>query len=200
MSKKPSGDTSLRLFFGVTLPPPIGSALGIWQAQAERIAPQLRGTQVEGLHFTLAFLGQTDEQAARQVQTLLGEFELQPMTLALDRVPVVVPPSGQPRLIAGQLRSGIEDLTGLQANLARKLEAGRFFKPEARPYWPHITLARTRNPRRGERPLRRVEGLPQLPEDATSTFNPVAVTLFKSDLRPRGAVYTAIAEWAFPPK
>lgn len=198
MSKKPSGAKSLRLFVGVTLPPPIVSALGVWQAQAERIVPQLRGVRVEGLHFTLVFLGQTDEQAAREVRTLLGEIALQPMTLALDRVPAIVPPSGQPRLVAGQLRSGVEALTDLQANLARRLEAGHFFKPEARPYWPHITLARTRNPRRGEPPLRRVEGVPPLPEDAAYAFDPLAVTLFKSDLRPRGAVYTAIAERAFP--
>lgn len=198
MSKKPSGNTSLRLFVGVTLPQSIVAPLAAWQAQAERAISQLRRARPGGLHFTLAFLGQTSEQDAQQVQALLGALELRAITLTLDRRPVAVPPRGAPRLIAAQLSKGAEALARLQADIARELEAGRFLEPKSRPYWPHLTLARIRKPQRGERPLRRLEGLPALAEDATKAFDPVAVTLFKSELRPHGATYTALTECPFP--
>ena len=65
------------------------------------------------------------------------------------------------------------------------LAAARLYRPEKRPFWPHITFARVK---RGERraPPVEAQGLPSAPFDAAE------VTLYRSHLSPRGARYEAL--------
>jgi 2'-5' RNA ligase len=54
-------------------------------------------------------------------------------------------------------------------------------RPEKRPWWPHITLARVKRNARAE------------PLEAAPPGGPIragAVTLYRSTLRPQGALYT----------
>ena len=59
-----------------------------------------------------------------------------------------------------------------------------FHRPEKRPFWPHVTLARVK---RGER-ARPLEAAPP-PEPLVAR----EVTLYRSLLSPRGARYEALA-------
>ena len=68
------------------------------------------------------------------------------------------------------------------------LEAGRWYRPEKRPFWPHITLARVK---RGER---RVPPLPGDPPAPAEPFAGEQLTLYRSTLRPQGALYEPLAQ------
>jgi RNA 2',3'-cyclic 3'-phosphodiesterase len=67
------------------------------------------------------------------------------------------------------------------------LEAGGWYRPEKRPFWPHITLARVK---RGER---RVPPPPNEPPPPREPFQAAVVTLYRSTLRPQGAIYEPLA-------
>ena len=60
------------------------------------------------------------------------------------------------------------------------------FEPERRPFWPHVTLARVKRGWRAP-PLARTEPPPAEPTEASE------VTLYRSTLRPQGALYEPLA-------
>ena len=67
-------------------------------------------------------------------------------------------------------------------------------RSEKRPFRPHLTLGRIRKGRGGGR--REVNALLRTYQDLTSADWPLAeLVLFKSDLRPSGAVYTKLKAW-----
>jgi 2'-5' RNA ligase len=63
------------------------------------------------------------------------------------------------------------------------LEAGGWYRSEKRPFWPHVTLARVK---RGQR---RVPAPPDHPPPPGDPFEAGTVTLYRSTLRPQGALY-----------
>jgi 2'-5' RNA ligase len=75
----------------------------------------------------------------------------------------------------------------LQGAVSDALEAGGWYTPEKRPFWPHITLARVK---RGER---RVPAPPGEPLPPGEPFDTPVLTLYRSTLRPQGALYEPLA-------
>ncbi len=84
----------------------------------------------------------------------------------------------------------------LQAEVLRSLMP-LGYEPDRKPFHPHLTLARIKS-------MRGAKGLMDVVEshkDALGGFCPVErVVLFKSDLRPGGAVYTALHSWGLMEK
>jgi RNA 2',3'-cyclic 3'-phosphodiesterase len=97
-----------------------------------------------------------------------------------------VPPRDA-RLFALDLDDEDGRATTLQEAMSRALEAGRWYRPEKRPFWPHVTLARVK---RGERRVPPPPGEPPPPGDP---FEASVVTLYRSTLRPQGAIYEPLA-------
>jgi 2'-5' RNA ligase len=87
---------------------------------------------------------------------------------------------------------GLDDPAGLLSGLASDLDGALEplgYRVEARPFTPHLTLARFKVPAR-------LEGL--LPELASSRLSPWLVDhveLFRSHLHPRGARYESLARF-----
>ena len=78
----------------------------------------------------------------------------------------------------------------MQAAVSDALEAGRWYWPEKRPFWPHVTLARVK---RGER---RVATPPGSPAPPGSPFEASELSLYRSTLRPQGALYEPLERTA----
>jgi RNA 2',3'-cyclic 3'-phosphodiesterase len=140
---------------------------------------------VEALHVTLVFLGYLPEKEIEKVAT--AAFE--PLTgMSAPRLAVrdvkPVPPRN-PRLFALDLADEAARASAVQQAASDALAAARMYRPEKRPFWPHITFARVK---RGERRAPPVDGagVPHAPFDATR------VTLYRSHLSPRGARYEAL--------
>ena len=165
-----AGDERLRLFLALQLPDPVVEALGEWQQR------ELRGRIVPPayLHVTLAFLGSRSARELGSICTVLGEAaaEVAPPVFELDRY--------RETRSVGMLELG--DRTGNAALLARRLhEALAAYRPEGRPWLPHVTVLRFR-----ERP--RLE--PLLPE--LGAFVPSGAAAFLSRLHPSGARYEVL--------
>jgi RNA 2',3'-cyclic 3'-phosphodiesterase len=134
---------------------------------------------------TLVFLGYlAEKEIGRVASTAFDALDGMPAPrLAIEGVRPV--PPRDPRLFALDLSDEDGRAVALQTAASNALAAARLYRPEKRPFWPHITLARVK---RGERraPPVAPDGLPTAPFDATD------VTLYRSHLSPRGARYEAL--------
>jgi 2'-5' RNA ligase len=175
-----------RLFLALDLPEPARAAIAVWRDELVSGRAELRPVRPEALHVTLVFLGWQDESAAPRIAE--AAFAALPGGPPPQLAPLgvrAVPPR-RPRLFALDLEDEGGRATALQAAASAALEAGGWYRPEKRPFWPHLTLARAK---RAERRVRPIDGAPPPPEP----FEATAVTLYRSTLRPQGALYEPLA-------
>ncbi|MCC6224741.1 MAG: RNA 2',3'-cyclic phosphodiesterase [Thermoleophilia bacterium] len=171
-----SGDARLRLFYGLPLPAAVTAALGRWQESA-LVDARVRPVAAAQLHVTLAFLGARHEGEVPALGRALAE------AAAGAGRPVLTP--RRYRETARVAMLVLDDENGraaaLQARLSTLLEALGAYRPERRPWLPHVTVGRHR-----ERPRLRPE-LPRL-----GPFSPSDAALYHSVLRPEGAQYSIL--------
>jgi 2'-5' RNA ligase len=147
----------------------------------------LRPVAPQALHVTLVFLGWQDESAAERIaEAAFGALPSAPAPRLAATAVRPLPPRNA-RLFALDLDDEGGRAAALQAAASDALEAGGWYRPEKRPFWPHITLARVK---RGER---RVPPLPEAPAPPGEAFEAGVVTLYRSTLRPQGALYEPLA-------
>jgi len=176
-----------RLFLALDLPEPARASLVAWRDDLIAGRKDLRPVRAEALHVTLVFLGWQDEAAAPRIAD--AAFAALP-----DGPPPRLTPSGvrplpprDARLFALDLDDEDGRASALQAAASAALEARGWYRPEKRPFWPHLTLARVK---KGER---RVPPLPDRPPPPPEPFEAPVVTLYRSTLRPQGALYEPLA-------
>jgi RNA 2',3'-cyclic 3'-phosphodiesterase len=180
------GGARARMFVALDLPEPARGELAAWRDALIAGRSDLRPVRPEALHVTLAFLGWQDEAAmGRIAETAFGAVAgLGPATLRSGEVKAV-PPRGS-RLFALDLEDEGGRCGAVQAAISSALAARRFYRPEKRPFWPHVTLARVKRDARAG-PLEEPQATPPGPFEAGE------LTLYKSTLRPQGALYEPLA-------
>jgi 2'-5' RNA ligase len=173
------------MFVALDLPEAARAGLAIWRDELVAGRSELRPVPAKALHVTLAFLGWKDESDAERIgeAAFSAAGGVAPPRLRPAGVRPL-PPRG-PRLFALDLEDEGGRCVELQDAVSRALAAERFYKPEKRPFWPHMTLARVK---RGAK----AGPLPELPPPA-EPFEAAELTLYRSTLRPQGAVYDPLA-------
>ena len=156
-----------------------------WREAALAGREDLRPVSAEALHVTLVFLGYLPEkEIGTTAVTAFGALgRLGPARLAIEEGRPV--PPRDPRLFALDLSDEEGRATAIHSAAADALAAARLYRPEKRPFWPHLTIARVKRGERRAPPLDG-EGVPAAPFDAAD------VTLYRSHLSPRGARYEAL--------
>ncbi len=184
-----------RLFVALDLPDEVREGIVAWGREA-LADPALRPVAPRSLHVTLAFLGHMPEKEIERIAAVVGENAGPAPWLEL-RDPEPRPPRGRARVYAlPALSPGTE---ALQAGVARGLEEAGFYKPEKRPFWPHVTVARVRPEARGSRRPAVVSRPPgKLPEQLTEARICRRMTLYRSELKPTGAQYVPLAQVELP--
>jgi 2'-5' RNA ligase len=196
MAKERLKSPRARLFVALDLPDPVRVGLEAWQVR-ELTDPALRPVRPDALHVTLCFLSYHPERTIDQIASVVTGVEARPVEIGLKAEAVPVPPR-RPRLFVVEGESPAT--SELQAELSDRLEAARFYKPEKRAFWTHVTVARVR-PEKGARarggrgkPMR-VESSPAaLPAELTEPFRAPRLALYRSFLRPSGAEYVRLDE------
>ena len=165
------------------LPPDVRRRLAAWRDELVAGREDLRPVREEALHVTLAFLGyRAEKEAAAIAEAMASAARAAPRLAAGEVVPL---PPRRPRLFALDLDDGDGACARLQQAVSEALEAEHFFKPEKRPFWPHVTLARVKRDRRAA-------PLPDEPPPV-EPFRANELTLYRSILRPQGAQYEPLA-------
>jgi RNA 2',3'-cyclic 3'-phosphodiesterase len=180
--RKRPGSPRARLFVALDLPPEYRSQLAAWRDEAVRGRDDLRPVAEIALHSTLVFLGyQPEKEIERIASTAFDALrDLPGAQLSAGEVKPV-PPRGAPRLFALDLVDPDGAALAIQQAASDALAAARFYRPEKRPFWPHVTLARVKRDRRAA-PL-------DAPPPPGEPFVADEVTLYRSVLRPQGAEY-----------
>ena len=169
-------DATLRLFCALRLPENVLDAIVRWQREHVN-AGRVRVVPRENLHLTLAFLGWTRAGAVDGIVAGLRESaaKAEPIELELVRY-------RETRSVGMVVLS---DAGGRGARLADdlhgRLERLGVYRPEQRPWLPHLTVVRFR-----ERPRLR----PPVPD--LGRFAPSDAALYNSLLRSAGAQYVVI--------
>jgi 2'-5' RNA ligase len=174
------------MFVALDLPAGARAELAAWRDALVEGRRDLRPVRAEALHVTLVFLGWQDEAAAEAIARATFDARRDAPAPLLTPGAVRPLPPRDPRLFALDLEDEGGRAGALQAAVSDALEAGRWYRPEKRPFWPHITLARVK---RGERRV------PALPDDLPpgDSFAGEQLTLYRSTLRPQGAIYEPLA-------
>ena len=182
----------MRLFTAIELGDEAAGRAGALVEELRRragtLAPSAKVTWVAPgrMHLTLRFIGQVDNACAERVlQALRPPVSLAPFVVRWGS-PGAFPGRGAPRVLWLGVQSGVEGLEALETEVSRRLEAVDLPRDE-RPYRPHLTLARVREPA-GLRTAALFDGLdPQIGETRVG-----AITLFESRLSPKGPTYVAL--------
>lgn len=182
---------AIRSFLAFELPGDIGK-------EVKRISTEIRKTDLnagwvkpENIHLTVVFIGTVDEndikriiQAVDKTADKYGPFEISLKGAGL------FPNIKRPKVMWLGLDCDIRALGNLRDDLQKRLEPFGV-EPEKRPFRPHLTIGRFRRPVKDMSLLKRV-----LDEYSSSGSGPAGrleeLVLFKSDLKPGGAVYTRI--------
>jgi 2'-5' RNA ligase len=137
--------------------------------------------QLAEFHLTLAFLGHRPRAEVEGTARALRDAVL------AGRTPVLTPARYRETRSVGMLVLHDEGghATALAVDLQRRLKALGVYEPERRPWLPHVTVLRFREPPR----LR--PALPDLGE-----FSPSEAAVYHSVLRPGGAQYEILESFA----
>jgi 2'-5' RNA ligase len=149
----------------------------------------LRPVPGESLHLTLVFLGYRPEKEIPRIAEVAFEAIGDAGAVELDPRAVKPIPPRSPRLFALDLADPGEQAGAIQSAASAALDRERFYKPEKRAWWPHVTIARVK---RGAR------AAPLEAEPPPGPLRAGTVTLYRSVLRPQGALYIPEAQHELP--
>ncbi len=180
----------LRLFIAIDLPPQVRDRLASIQKQLRSGRARVRWVPPDNMHLTLVFLGET---APDRVPVLAGILEAvaagrEPFSLALGDVGFFGSPR-RPRVLWVGVEDPQEALAPLQAELVRHLR-GAGWAPEDRPYHPHLTIGRIRDPRHGAALTEAVGSIKNSPPVGMGVDR---LYLFRSTRTARGVQYSVEA-------
>jgi len=180
---------SVRCFIAVEVnDPPILDGIGRAQSSLSTTGANLKLVERENIHFTLKFLGDVREGLLPEVINVVSGTSFEPFRMALRGVGVF-PSLRRPRVVWAGVTEGAEELEAVFRELEPRL-VELDFKPEGRPFSPHITIARVRSGRNRDRLIEEVMALEGMDFGGFQVRN---VKLKKSVLTPGGPVYTDLA-------
>jgi RNA 2',3'-cyclic 3'-phosphodiesterase len=185
------GDEPLRVFCAVALPRDLHDQLTTHINRIRDAVPDASASwsRVGNIHLTLKFLGdisppqveKLSEAASRSVE------DFAPFKIVLEQTGVF-PAHGSPRV----LWIGVNDLEGKLGELHASLEdetAKSGFQKEARPFHPHLTLARLRKPQQARTLASAYKAIEFEPAEIAVS----ELLVIRSELSSEGSKYTIIS-------
>jgi len=128
-------------FIAIPLPDDLKNRLAAIQPPA---LPGMRILAREELHLTLHFLGEVAVSNIDTARAALATVKINAFTIGLNGVGMF--PSERHAKVLWAGVEANEDLTALHRSIGTVLADAIGFRPEERPYSPHITLARLDDP------------------------------------------------------
>ena len=186
---------SIRTFIAVKLPETVLAAIAGVQERLAAHGFNVRWVTTGNIHLTLKFLGEVDEDELDGIAAVLTEavHGFAPLRLAAAGVGVF-PSANRARVIWVGLSGQLSQLAALQRSIEDRL-ATIGYPHEKRPFTGHLTLGRVKGPIAA---FRLTAAMDAFRDFASETFEVDRVVLFKSDLRPTGAMYTELRQVTLP--
>lgn len=179
-----------RLFVAVELPAEARSLLAAWGEEL----PGLAWVREDQLHLTVRFIGAVKPVLRVRIEEAVFGFKVLPFEIALAGAGAF-PQGAAPGVVWVGVREGAARLAELRTGIdARFEEAG--VAREERPFHPHVTLARVRDPRAGDA----VRGwLRRHADTAGPRLRVAGITLFRTHFDSGRAEHESIARSGVAP-
>jgi len=181
----------LRSFLAIELPAAILKRIEGVQKDLKSSRADVRWVSPENIHLTLKFFGTIEESI---IESIIKSIERPVQGAPFFSLKIqgmgAFPNLKNPRVIWMGFQEGKEMITAIQKQLEMEFEKIGF-QPEDRPFHPHLTLGRMKSNRGKEELAREME---RHREEEFGSFQVEKVVLFKSDLTPKGPIYTPMRE------
>ena len=183
---------ALRTFIAIDVPPATLKTIAEIQNRFKPLDLHASWVVPANMHLTLKFLGEIGPGKVSEIRDVLPHrlSTLPGFQVALGSVGVF-PNLNRPRV----LWIGLKDQAGELESLQSITEDALFdlgFSKETRPFAPHLTLGRIKSIRDKTR-LR--DELESIREIEPRTFEVKSIKLYKSQLTPKGSLYTVLEEF-----
>lgn len=181
----------MRLFVALDIPDHAVEYLSNVQRGLRQLVRADRWQPLHNLHLTLHFLGEVEESLLPRLQEDLDIVSaiIEPFSLELGHFGAFPHPE-KPRVLWLGLRGQIKVLRQLHLLLGKRFDLHPGLTFDKRPYSPHITLARGPHAEEGGLPL--YEWNERFLVDEPPQWQVQRVHLYRSELRPNGAIHTII--------
>ena len=190
-----SGVVAVRAFFAVIPPRPVREALEAVRDPLKEVAPLGRWVHPSLWHLTLKFLGEVEDDLVPAIGDLAGRLVAGHESFEMSfKDTGVFPHPERPKVLWIGLGDGVEPMIRLAADVDQGLD-GLGFEPDNKPYQPHLTIARFREPHQSATVVEHVG-----PTDEIARFEVEEVVLMESVLRPRGPDYSVIERLPLTPR
>jgi RNA 2',3'-cyclic 3'-phosphodiesterase len=184
---------AIRAFVAIRLSSQIEDAIAGFQNKLRHLDGEISWTRPAAFHLTLRFLGNgvPPEVIEKMRHGLRSIADATAPFIVRAHGAGAFPSLNRPRviwigLIDGQLGPLAAEVETLSVNCG--------FEPERRPFTPHLTIGRVRNPKRDPRMREALEQAANLDFGSCSIE---LMTLYRSHLSPHGATYEALATLPF---
>jgi len=183
----------IRCFLAFELPEDIKSIVTQVSGELRKSSLDVRWVRPEYIHLTVVFMGDIESEQV----SLMGEplsvvcSDHSPFTISLKPMGCF-PNSRNPRVIWLGIDADLDRMSRFRDDLQQALSPFGI-KEEERAFRPHLTLGRFKKPGKRQTEL---EQLLAKYRDLSSPARTLGdLVLFRSDLKPGGAVYTKMASW-----
>ena len=181
----------MRTFIAIELPPSVISLLVNVQKNLQSMGVRAKWVRPQNIHLTLKFLGNINpgdiDKIGEAMADAVAEFEA--LNLVAEGVGVF-PGIHRPRVIWVGLKGQVQTLFALQRRMEDNL-AALGYKKEKRPFKGHLTLGRFK---KGVNPETIRQAVREFGTLDSEEFTARRVILYKSDLKPTGAVYSQLQQ------
>mgnify|MGYP001570540277 CR=1 FL=1 len=181
----------IRAFIACDIPEALLEKISSIQDKLKGLDAEVGWIKIRGIHITLKFLGDIEQEIIEKVADVIAEATTgQPPFEICIKGSGAFPTLKNPRVVW----IGVEDLNKGLMHIQQALDGGLKalgFEPEEREFRPHLTLGRIKGAKGKERLSSAVSRLKDI---EIGSFTLDRVTLYKSELKPTGAVYTKLKE------
>jgi len=178
----------MRTFIAIPIPEEVLAVLARAQKQLQSYNAEVRWTQVRSIHLTLKFLGEVNPDLLPRLAQSLRSQITQPRSFNLSLSELGSFPNPQnPRILWCGVGGEQDALLQLQ-RIVETACGNCGFPAEDRPFSPHLTLGRIK----GRKNLRALIDYIGTAKDIECSFRADRFNIYKSVLKPQGAVYTVL--------
>jgi RNA 2',3'-cyclic 3'-phosphodiesterase len=181
----------IRAFMAAAISEAVRDKLTELQERLKQTGADVGWVAPANIHLTLLFLGTVFESQASALAAATDDITAgyRPCTLEVKGLGYFGRPQS-PRVIWVGLAGDLQPLLDLQRAIVAVAEKTEIYT-DAKPFHPHLTIGRGRTSRRAQELLHAIE---PLQNTAFGPLEVINVCLMKSELTPRGAIYTTLHE------
>ncbi|MFX1482020.1 MAG: RNA 2',3'-cyclic phosphodiesterase [Promethearchaeota archaeon] len=180
----------VRAFLGIEInDQPLLSRVSQIQQKLDSQAAKMKLVEINNIHFTLRFFGDTPILRVNQIKAQLEQMSIDPFEITIEGVGTF-PNIRRPRVVWIGVTHNEHQVQDLKEKIDSLLEDVGY-QPERKKYTPHATIARVRY----VKDMRKMAScLEMIADELVGSMTVAKIKMMKSTLTPQGPIYDTLWE------